>query len=143
VLFLLWVILLAFIAGLLALSFFGYYKVRSLIAKKRARELSQLKEYHQRLHIIVSELLSKANELDQESKYLNQPVDTKWSYSLAATCTELVELSNVLITIDTLITSRDIKETRKNIIQCLHISHRLHRQLSKSKIYVLRSKSDN
>ncbi|HEY9785434.1 MAG TPA: hypothetical protein V6D17_08535 [Candidatus Obscuribacterales bacterium] len=62
----------------LVVGFVLWRKISGYLETKREKELVAMRRYHKRLSTIVAELLSKANEIDQESQYVQSVVTADW-----------------------------------------------------------------
>lgn len=66
------------LTGLIFLAV-GWRKISRYLNARRERDLLALRNYHSRLSLVVGELLARANELDQQSKYLPVETEKEWS----------------------------------------------------------------
>ncbi|MGH9550942.1 MAG: hypothetical protein ACRD3W_16290, partial [Terriglobales bacterium] len=76
-----------------------------------------MRHFNERLKSIVSELLARADEADQQSKYSGVPSE-EWSRELRVTCTALVNLGDQLPEIDRLLAEEKTGPARETILEC-------------------------
>ena len=76
-----------------------------------------MREYNERLKNVVSELLARADESDQQSKYAGVQSE-QWSQQLRNACTALVKLGDELPTIDRFLAEENVKAARETILDC-------------------------
>ena len=97
----------------------------------------RLRDYNRRLKTVVSELLSKINELDQE-RLFSQTADSAFSQIISQSCEQLVTLSDALLLVEHQLDEGRLEESRRNILSSCTaanvIRHRLH-QLQKQLHY--------
>jgi hypothetical protein len=86
------------------------------LKERREEELLMLRGYHQRLEQVTSELLSKANEIDQQSKYCRD-LPHHWSDSLAGSCRALVSLTEQLAAIQKRLRKGQTWTVRERLLQ--------------------------
>lgn len=122
--------------ALLLITFFGFIvlaliwrQLSKYLEQRRLRQLSQMHSYNRRLKLIVSELLAKANDIDQESKYISQTPDHNWSQRLLASCSDLVVLGNSLHLIEHKLGEGNVKESRESILSSCRIAVRVSTEL--------------
>lgn len=98
--------------------------------ERKQRQLATLHEYNSRLKSVVSELLARADEIDQQSKYTGVP-DAGWSQLLREACTDLVKLGDQLPVIDRFLSQEEVGAARKVILECCRKADGVSRQLEK------------
>ncbi|HEY9775646.1 MAG TPA: hypothetical protein V6C81_17920 [Planktothrix sp.] len=103
-------------------SFFFYFRDR------RRRRLEQIEEYHERLRSVISELLAKADEVDQQGKYLGVP-SAEWTHILRAACSELVKLGDDLPKIEKMLEEQDLNGARDTVLESCRKASKISRQL--------------
>lgn len=103
------------------LALVGYRKLARASAEKQHDELQQLRNYHERLRIVLSELLAKANEVDQQTKFIGVP-DRKFSDDLKAACTRLTAIYDALPVIEKLLEARDVRSSRKMLLESTRVA---------------------
>jgi hypothetical protein len=102
-------------------------------AQIQQEQLLRLSAYQQRLRFVVSGLLSRANEIDQASKYLPVEISAEWHDRLEATCTRLVTLSDSINVTDSLLKVGDLKSGEDNLVKCCRVAGRLSKELRQLK----------
>jgi hypothetical protein len=80
---------------------------------KKQLELEMLESFYKRLKSCTSDLLAKANEMDQESKVLHKELSKDWSKSLGTTCSQLVTLADQTKMIERYLDRRDPRAVRQ------------------------------
>lgn len=108
--------------GLFCLVFFAWHAVSKFLEDRRQRQLAELESYNKRLQYVVERLLARVDDIDQEQKYLGQPVSAETSKRLASTCTELVTLGDSLKLVDTMLEARDVHQSRRTLLRCCRIA---------------------
>jgi hypothetical protein len=98
------------------------------IKLRREEDLARLKGYHKRLAEQSSELLARANDLDQQSKYHTVP--ESWSLSVYLLCTQLVTLSEQVTMLDAYLKRGDVSSVRHQLYLSAHLAHTLSCQLN-------------
>src|ERR1700733_5124253 len=83
----------------------AYRKVTLRIAAGRTKEIAAMHVYRKRLETVMSELLARANELDQAAKYLPSDKAARVSDNVGKVCEELVRLGETLPLLDELLQS--------------------------------------
>ena len=119
------------LTGLFCLAIFsaGGLAVYGYIQQRKRLESEQLAAYHRRLKSVVSGLLTRADEIDQEHKYAGDSQVPGWSLHLGETCKDLVVLSDALGTIEVHIRRREVREGRAMLLRSCRIAVKLSRQL--------------
>ncbi len=115
--------------GFLCILFCAWRFVRGILEERRQRQLVVLRAYNKRLHAIVERLLARADEIDQEQKYLPVPAGGNNSTRLARACSELVVLGDSLKMLDVLAESGDLRRLRADLLRCCRVAARLAREL--------------
>jgi AcrR family transcriptional regulator len=103
-------------------SVFFYFRDR------KKRQLEMVHEYQERLRTIIMELLAKADEVDQQSKYLGVP-STEWAEELRRACSDLVKLGDRLPEIERLIEEENIRGAREAVLESCRKAVQISRQL--------------
>jgi hypothetical protein len=102
----------------------------SLFGRNRGRQLETLRQYHDRLRSVISDLLALVDEVDQQSKFSGVP-NEEWSAALKAACNDLVKLGDDLPEIERLLNENHVNESREVILQSCRkatdIAKQLHR----------------
>jgi len=106
------------LAGLVAFVL-TWRKLALFLKARRERNLLALDHYHSRLSLVVSELLSRANEIDQQSKYLPQEMEAEWSASFVKLGNALVVMGDALVIIKERVAEKNVKSARElTLILC-------------------------
>ena len=107
----------------------GWRFITNKLRNRRKSAIADLRAYRNRAHIVVSELMARANELDQHRHYVVLPADSQVSHKLAAVCQDLVVLSESLPMIDNLLKEGNIKHGRRDMLITLNAATQLNRHL--------------
>ena len=113
----------------LAIFGFGFKFIADRFGRRRKVVLAELHDRRLRLHLVVSELMARANELDQHRQYVVLPVEDQSSHRLAAVCQDLVVLSESLPMIEHQLKEGNIKHGRRNILHAINSAAHLNRHL--------------
>jgi hypothetical protein len=113
-------LLFAFIAFCIVCSVTGifvlglsWHKIAGYLKARRERDLIALRGYHGRLSLVVSELLSRANELDQQSKYLPAETEAEWNRVYEKLGRALVLMGDTLTLIRERLEEKNVKSGRE------------------------------
>jgi hypothetical protein len=104
---------------------YGWKKLEQYLKMRRREALRRMNDYNLRLSRVVNHLLARANEVDQESKYIETKMTSRWSQAMANTCTELVLLGDAVKMIERQIESADLQSCRKSMLESVHIAGHL------------------
>jgi hypothetical protein len=121
--------LLFFLLFALIVLLFVWRQISKFFAQRRSQQVLLMQSYHQRLKPIVSELLAKANDIDQESKYLTGGVEQNWSSQLVLACSELIVLGDSLTCIEHSLDEGNIRQSKENLLSSLKIAVKVSREL--------------
>lgn len=104
-----------------------YLMLRFSSAEKERHSdlLENMEENYSRLQSAVSELLARADEADQESKYLRGRLSPELSRRLSQACTELVVLGDKVKLIESRLSRDDAKGAGRDILKNLSTANRL------------------
>ncbi len=91
-------------------------------------EIARLRDYNSRLKLVISELLSRANELDQECSY-KQGKDNALSESIARTCQQLITLADSVEMINRLMNEGNLKDGRRDLLATCHAAEKISKRL--------------
>lgn len=91
----------------------SWHKIAGYLKARRERDLIALRDYHRRLSLVVSELLSRANELDQQSKYLPAETEAEWSRVYEKLGRALVLMGDTLTLIKERLEEKNVKSGRE------------------------------
>jgi len=100
------------LAGLIAVAV-GWRKIAGYLKARRERDLLALRQYHARLSVVVGELLSRANELDQQSKYLPAETEKEWSRVYEKLGSALILMGDTLVLIKDHVEQKNVKGGRE------------------------------
>lgn len=119
--------LIAFLAMYIYLRFFGGAKER------RADLLEKMQGNYHRLQDALVELLAKADEADQETKYLSKgsELEPELSKRLSRACSELVVLGDKIKLIEAQLAREDAKGASRDILKTLGTANQLSAELKK------------
>lgn len=88
--------------------------------------LAKMKMTTKRLQEAVAELMARADELDQESKFLGAGVTrTDFSQRVAKACSELVLLQDAVKVIEDRIESQDLKSAKEDLVISLGVANKI------------------
>lgn len=108
-------------AAFVVAIFFGVRVVR-LLKDRREQQLRVLERHHERLKVIVGDLLAKADEVDSSTKYLRNQLDDDTTLRLAETCRELVLLGDVTTGIEELLKTKNVGATRRALLHACELA---------------------
>jgi hypothetical protein len=121
-----WLILLALV---IFVFLFVWQKYSAWAKQRRREELVNLRSFHSRLSVLLSELLAKANELDQHRLYVVANPDPQFSNKIAASCQDLVILSESLPMIEHLLDAGHLTTGRRDLMAALHSATKVNQHL--------------
>jgi hypothetical protein len=140
-------ILYAIIGGVMSVAaLLGYTKVAKRLHDRKRYQLDQLREYHARLKIVLSELLAKANEVDQQAKYLGESAH-RHTEELKNACDRLLALTDALPVIEKTLDEKNLTASRQMLHESTNIAHHVSTQLdallqSEHKLITRKDKGD-
>jgi len=114
--------LLALVVPLLLL-FFVWGKVSRYLQNRRQKRLSALAHYHARLLKVINHLLTRADHVDQLSKFYAGESGDEWSKDLANACEKLVVLTESTKLIESSLASKDPGQGEENLLSCIRVAH--------------------
>lgn len=85
---------------------------------------------NRRLQDAVSELMARANEIDQESKFLEGGLSADQSERLQKACSELVILGDAVDVIETRLSQRDLKSAEQDLLITLGAADKIRTEIS-------------
>lgn len=103
------------LVGLVAVAL-TWHKIALFLSARRERHLLSMKQYHSRLSIVVSELMARANEIDQQSKYLPAETEKEWSAGYERIGGALVVMGDALVLIQERVEEKNVKSAREMIL---------------------------
>lgn len=98
--------------------------------RKQTLLLITMSNHSERLQLIVSELLSRVDDLDAECKYRQLTLSSEHSRRLEAVCSELVLLGDVIRLLDKQIDARSDKRAQKQLKRSLDSAAKVSDELS-------------
>lgn len=112
------------------LIFFLVQRFSAAAREDRAELLEQMHENYSRLQTAVSEMLARADEADQESKYLSK-VPAELSRRLSKACSELVALGDKVKLIETRLSRKDANGAGRDILRTLGKANQLSTEIKR------------
>lgn len=109
------------LCALLVAAFFGAH-LKRILEERRADQLHVLEKHHERLKLIVSDLLAKADEVDSSSKYLQDKLDHETQQRLAETCRDLVLLGDVTKGIEEMLKTKQLNASRRALLHACELA---------------------
>lgn len=100
------------LVGLITLAL-TWRKIAGYLNARRERDLISMRHYHLRLSLVISELLAKANEIDQQAKYLPSETESEWNKTYDKLGRALVLMGDTLIIIKERIDEKNVKGSRE------------------------------
>ncbi len=91
----------------------SWRKIALYLKARRERDLIAIRHYHSRLSLVISELLSRANEIDQQSKYLPAETEAEWSAIYEKLGRALVLMGDTLVIIKDHVDQKNVKGGRE------------------------------
>lgn len=91
----------------------SWHKIAGYLKARRERDLLAIRHYHSRLSLVISELLSRANEIDQQSKYLSAETESEWSALYEKLGRALVLMGDTLVIIKEHADEKNVKAGRE------------------------------
>ncbi len=91
----------------------SWRKIALYLKARRERDLLTIRHYHSRLSLVISELLSRANEIDQQSKYLPAETEAEWSALYEKLGRALVLMGDTLVIIKEHVEHKNVKGGRE------------------------------
>lgn len=104
---------------------YGWRKLERYLRMRKQESLLRMSEYNLRLSRVVNHLLARANEVDQESKYIETKMTSQWSQSMANACTQLVLLGDAVKMIEGQILVSDLQASQKSLLESVRIARHL------------------
>ncbi len=102
-------------------------------------EIARLRDYNNRMGRVISELLAKANELDQDRSFA-QIVDRELSQTISQTCEQLITLADSLSLIEHLLKEGKLDTGRHDLLVTCHAADTIHKRIEQLRLRV-KSKS--
>lgn len=98
-------------------------------------DIARLKDYNNRLGRVVSELLSTANEIDQDRSFA-QLVDRELSQNISNTCEQLITLADSVAMIEHQLKDGQLDEGRRNILATCHAADAISKRMDQLRLKV-------
>ena len=124
------VLLLALFALIVIATFL--YRRNRLAKEKPEYTLLVLEQDRQRLQVIMSKLLTRVDELDQQQKYSGCSVSQDWQARMASTCADLAALGDIVSNIEQLIKAKNIERARSSLSESCDLAAHLMRKLKET-----------
>jgi uncharacterized membrane protein YcjF (UPF0283 family) len=124
------------IVAFIGIVLFGWRAITRFLAERKARQIEMLAVHHKRLHSVVDNLLAKADQIDQEQKYLPQPITLEASKRLGKTCNELVTLTDTLKLIGTQLKAKNVRKARQILLSGCRIAAHANRELDRVRDHI-------
>ncbi len=100
------------LAGLIVFAV-SWRRIAGYLKARRERDLLAIRHYHNRLSLVISELLSRANEIDQQAKYLPAETEAEWSSIYEKLGRALVLMGDTLVIIKVHVDQKNVKGGRE------------------------------
>jgi len=107
----------------------SWHKIAGYLKARQERDLLSIRDYHGRLSLVISELLSRANELDQQSKYLPAETEAEWNRVYEKLGRSLVLMGDTLIIIKQRVDEKNVKSGREITLLLCREATRVSRSL--------------
>ena len=102
---------------------------------KQKDDVARLRDYNNRLGHVVSELLAKANEIDQDRSFA-QLADRELSQTISNTCEQLVTLADSIAMIDHQLKDGHLDEGRRNILVTVQAADTINKRMDQLRLKV-------
>lgn len=109
------------LCALLVAAFFSVH-LKRILEERRKDQLHVLEKHHERLKLIVSDLLAKADEVDSSTKYLREKLDYETQQRLAETCRDLVLLGDVTKGIEEMLKTKRLSASRRALLHACELA---------------------
>jgi hypothetical protein len=119
-------IILVCMLGCVIAGYLVWHPINRYLVNREVRRIAMLQQCQRRLQVLVGELLKRADDLDQESKFLEENVlDQSWHDELALVCCDLVALGDAVKEVDILIREKQVKIVRRSLIRSTDMASRI------------------
>jgi len=95
----------------------------------KQQKLAELGIHQRKLSELISRLLEKADNIDQETQQRQAKLTPQWHENFATTCKEIVSLSEAVNGINSLIKDGQVGATEKAILRSTNIAKYLWQKL--------------
>lgn len=106
-----------------------WHTVHRFLETRRQNQLERLTDYHSRLRLSVSKMLSRANEIDQEAKYLSSSWSERTKERYTKALEGLVLLGESLVVIEKSFESKQLKKGEWALLRSCRVAIRLSEEL--------------
>jgi hypothetical protein len=100
----------------------------SVLQNDTKADQKRLRDYNNRLGSVISELLSKTNELDHDRTFA-QLADRQLSQTISDTCEQLVTLADSISLIDHLLKDGQLDEGRRDLLVTCHAADTINKRI--------------
>jgi hypothetical protein len=107
---------------------------------KQKDDVARLRDYNNRLGQVISELLAKANEIDQDRSFA-QLADRELSQNISSTCEQLITLADSISLIDHQLKDGQLDEGRRNILATVNAADAINRRMDQLRLKVKKKSS--
>ncbi len=115
--------------GVVLLALYLGRTISNWLKQRKEADLANLRTYHQRLTVLISELLAKANDLDQHQLYVFSAGNPQFSNNLASICQELVVLTDSLPVIGGILADGHVGQSRQDLLASVKTAAFINRRL--------------
>jgi hypothetical protein len=99
------------------------------LSRKESISIEDLQRKSARLRDALSELMARADDADQESKYLGEKLNTEVSEKLSRICSDLVLLGDAVRVIESRLQSNEIGHAKKDLLISLGAAKKINREI--------------
>lgn len=114
----------------LALLLFGVVIIR-LTRRDRTKDVvEKMERTTKRLQQALAELMSRADEIDQESKFIGESMSPSLSQRLSKVCSDLVVLGDAVKVIETRIEKLELDHAKKDLLISLGAASKISSEIN-------------
>lgn len=99
------------------------------LSKQQASSIADLHRMSKRLQDALSELMARADDADQESKYLGDSLPALVSEKLSRVCSDLVVLGDAVKVIQSRLESNETDHAKKGLLISLGAAKKINREI--------------
>lgn len=103
------------------------------MSANKKEKIAELELHRKKLASLIGELLRKADDIDQATKYGQSKLSKDWHTLLASTCQELVALSETVNDMTKLVQSGDVQASQRALLRATDIASHLSERLREIK----------
>lgn len=103
------------------------------MSANKKEKIAELELHRKKLATLVGELLRKADDIDQSTKYGQGRLSKDWHNLLASTCQELASLSETVSDMAKLVQSGDLEASQRALLRATDIASHLSERLREIK----------